>query len=402
MAAKSTGGDARIRQFPLGARVRLADLTIDPYPILRRLREHEPVSWVPEVNMWFVTRRADVLSVLGDFETYTVDSPHSIIAEMFGRHMMTVDGPEQIRHKRACMPPFRPRELSTQVTPVVTAKVESLVKAFGDPAEIRLGLAKPTAIHTVCAILGIPESKTDQIRGWYDRFARALANFQGQPEIRKRGHEAASHFSTLVTELLRTFETAPGVGLLSDLARATPRFSDEEIVSNALIILFGGIETTEAAICNAVWALLRHPEQLALLRSEPSLLRNAIDETLRWEPAVQSCTRHATRPAVIGGVEIREGEVIQCMLGAANRDAAYFEAPARFDIRRPNAEDHVSFGAGRHYCLGASLALLEMETVLRVLLERFPELSFDPERLSAPRGYEFRKPPALWVQLRSG
>jgi cytochrome P450 len=232
---------------------------------------------------------------------------------------------------------------------------------------------------------------------WYDAFAKALANFTGDSAVRDAGRAAASEFGELVRGLLARHAAVPEPCLLSALVHAADRLTDDEIVSNALIILFGGIETTESMICNTVWALLCHPDQLAAVRRDRALLLPAIEEALRWEPAVQSCTRHATCETVLRGVAIAEGEVVQCLLGAANRDPMHFAEPDRFDIRRPNAGDHVSFGAGRHFCLGAPLARLETEIVLEELLWRFPRLALDPSRPSAPQGYEFRKPPELWV-----
>ncbi|WP_420633982.1 cytochrome P450 [Candidatus Palauibacter sp.] len=127
-------------------------------------------------------------------------------------------------------------------------------------------------------------------------------------------------------------------------------------------------------------------------------MHRAIEETLRWEPAVQSAARHATRDTEIRGVRIAKGEVVHCMLGAANRDPAHFEAPNLFDVRRSNAGDHLSFAVGRHFCLGAPLARLETRVVLETLWAHCPGLRLDPERPSAPCGYEFRKPNTLWVE----
>jgi cytochrome P450 len=172
---------------------------------------------------------------------------------------------------------------------------------------------------------------------------------------------------------------------------------DEEILSNALIVLFGGIETTEAAMLNALWAILTHGAVRDAVSASDAVLSAAIEESLRWEPAVQTCTRYATQRVTLRDVVIGEGEIVQCMIGAANRDPDHFVDPDRFDAGRANAADHVSFGAGRHYCLGAVLARLEVRVLIRALLERWPALGLMPGRDGAPRGHEFRKPAALWV-----
>ncbi|MBI3791635.1 MAG: cytochrome P450, partial [Gemmatimonadetes bacterium] len=188
--------------------------------------------------------------------------------------------------------------------------------------------------------------------------------------------------------------------LLDALATAHPRLlDDEEIGANALIVLFGGIETTEGLIANALWALLSHPEALRRARSGPADLARAIDESLRWEPAVQTVTRYAAHDARVGDTTIPRGAVVQCMLGALNRDPAHVREPDRFDPWREGTAAHLAFGAGRHVCLGAALARLEGQVALGRLLEAHPRLALDAERTRGPRGREFRKVEALVVRL---
>ena len=392
----------RIDRFPLGARVRLADLAVDPYPIFAELREKEPVTWVPEIERWFLTRRDDILAVLRDPDLFTTDAP-STIRDMFGAHMMTTEGPTQIRYKRKCLPPFHASRLTSASLPRLVAEVERLVETLRSDGrragEVRTGVARPVALHSVLSVLGIPLSEMDRVNEWYEHFARALADFQGDPDLRAAGKGAADAFGRALEPILEALERKPDGSLLSDLVcdHVDPLTADE-IRSNALIILFGGIETTESMIANAVWALLSHPEQLPAARASGAALDLAIEETLRWEPAVQSAARHATRDTEIRGVRIAAGEVVHCMLGAANRDPAYFEDPDFFDVTRRNAGDHLAFAVGRHFCLGAPLARLETRVVLETLWARCPGLRLDPERPGAPYGYEFRKPRTLQVK----
>ena len=393
--------EPRVDRFPLGARIRLADLAVDPYPIFAELREAEPVTWVPEIERWFLTRRDDMLAVLRDPDLFTTDAP-STIRDMFGVHMMTTEGPTQIRYKRKCLPPFHASRLKTASLPPLKAEVERLVRALGSggryAGEVRTEVARPVALHSVLSVLGIPLSETERVNEWYEHFARALANFAGDPGLRAAGKGAADAFGRALEPILDELERDPDGSLLSDLVcdHVDP-LTAEEIRANALIILFGGIETTEAMIANAVWALLSHPGQLETARSSSEALDLAIEETLRWEPAVQSAARHATRDTEIRGVRIQEGEVVHCMLGAANRDPSHFESPDRFDVTRRNAGDHLSFAVGRHFCLGAPLARLETRIVLETLWDRCLGLRLDPALRGAPYGYEFRKPPTVWV-----
>ena len=394
--------DSRVDRFPLGARVRLADLAVDPYPTFAELREAEPVTWVPEIERWFLTRRDDMLAVLRDPDLFTTDAP-STIRDMFGVHMMTTEGPAQIRYKRKCLPPFHAARLESASLPRLRAEVERLVGALRPEgrgvAEVRTGVARPVALQSVLSVLGIPLSEMERVNEWYEHFARALANFAGDPGPRAAGKGAADAYGRALEPILEDLAREPDGSLLSNLVcdHVDP-LTAAEIRANSLIILFGGIETTESMIANAVWALLSHPEQIETARASPAALDLAIEETLRWEPAVQSAARHATRDTAIRGVHIAEGEVVHCMLGAANRDSAHFEDPDRFDVTRRNAGDHLSFAVGRHFCLGAPLARLETRVVLETLWARCPGLRLDPDRPSAPYGYEFRKPQTLWVE----
>ncbi len=167
------------------------------------------------------------------------------------------------------------------------------------------------------------------------------------------------------------------------------------------VIVFGGGETTAAMLANTLWALLIHPAQYAAVRTNPALLPQAIEEALRWEPPVQSCTRFVTRPVVVQGIALSPGEMVQCMVGAANRDPEHFTDPDVFEPSRANARDHLSFATGKHFCLGAALARLEGEIGLRLLLERLPGLRLDAARPISPQGHEFRSPPTLHVQWDS-
>jgi cytochrome P450 len=382
--------------------VRLSDLAIDPYPILARLREITPVAWVEQTRMWFVTRRADVLSVLRDPETYRTDSPRSTIRDTFGTQMLSAEGDLHRWYKSQCNPPFNMRSVQSHAMPLITARTDALIDAFGNQrsADLRPAIASQLAVYTVASMLGVPPYLHARILDWYASFAASLANFTWDEQIRARGHASAREFQDAIAPVLRDLHHAADPSLLGALTRATPdRLTDAEIVSNALIVLFGGIETTESTILNVMWTLLSHAATLAAIRDNWSLLPAAIEEAMRWEPAVQSCTRHLEQPATLHDTHLPAGATVQCMLGAANRDPAHFPDPDRYDMTRANAGDHLSFGAGKHFCLGAALARAEVQVAATRLLQRYPALRLDPDRPSAPRGFEFRAPPTLHVLL---
>jgi cytochrome P450 len=397
-----TGPQSAEERFPLGAAVRLADLDVDPYPTLAVLRRDEPVSWVPETGMWFVTRRREMVSILRDATRFTTDAERSTIRDIFGAHMMTTDGEVALRYKRSCLHAFRADALESDMGPWVRAEAERLVAvSFTRPEpELMADVATPLAVRSALRVLGLPLELADQIARWFEDFAHALANFSGDAGVRARGKASAAAFADAVRPRLRSASPSDR-GLLTQLAtRREDSLSQDEIIANALIILFGGIETTASMIGNTIWSLVETGWWPRLVQ-EPARAPDLIEESLRWQPAVQSITRHSTEEVEILGVSIPRGSVVQSMIGAANRDPDHFVEPDTFDPGRANASDHLSFGTGRHLCLGAHLARMEITAVLDALRGRAPELGFAGET-PVLRGYEFRRPGSLTVQPLRG
>jgi cytochrome P450 len=389
-------------RFPLGSRVQLETLSRDPYPVLNMLQEQEPVSWVAESQAWFVTRRANCLAILLDSTTFSVASSASLLEDTLGQTMLSTDGTRQRRLRQPFNGPFAPREVQAQMTAPLTSYVSSLIDAFAarGQADLKSAFADRLALWTVMTVLGLPIHDFFTVRSWFTDIAHALGNFTRDPEVRERGRAAASAFGDYAAVHLERLKREPDDSVLAAVA-SSGALSDEEILSAARVIVFGGLETTSAMLTNTLWALLSHPDQHTAVRANPALLPQAIEEALRWEPPVQSCTRFVARPVVVQSVALSVDEMVQCMVGAANRDPEHFTDPDVFEPLRTNARDHLSFAMGKHFCLGAALARLEGEIGLRLLLERLPGLCLDSSQPSSPRGHEFRSPPTLHVQWDS-
>ena len=195
---------------------------------------------------------------------------------------------------------------------------------------------------------------------------------------------------------------ASGDGRSVLTAAADGGLGTSEVVSNAAVLMFGGIETTEGMICNAMLHLLSHPDQARQLMAEPGLVENAIEESLRLEPAAAVLDRYATADVRIGAAAIRRGDLVTVSLAGANRDPAFFTDPDTFDVRRANAKQNLAFARGPHFCIGAHLARLETRTAIVELLDRLPGLRIDAAGQPAPRGVVFRKPPELPVVWETG
>ncbi|WP_020118366.1 cytochrome P450 [Streptomyces canus] len=379
--------------FPLGAATTPAELAGDPHPRLAELRAHEPVSWLPELNGWLVTRRDLALDVMRDAETFTVDDPRFSTARIVGPSMLSLDGDEHTRHREPFTEPFRPRAVRDGFAEFIERETDRLVTGLepAGAAELRRAFAGPLAVAVVTEALGLVDAGTDTVLAWYDAIVRSVSDITEGRAAGPAGPEA-------YVQLRRAVEATVAQGADSSLlASAAGRLALPEVASNAAVLMFGGIETTEAMITNALLHLLRHPDQLALVQADFALLDNAIEESLRLEPGAAVVDRYATRDLTLGPAAIRRGDLVTVSLTGANRDPAVFPDPDRFDVRRPNARLQLAFAHGPHYCLAAHLARLETRIALRHLLDRLPALRLDPDHPTAPHGLVFRKPPTLHV-----
>ncbi|MDH6520825.1 cytochrome P450 [Streptomyces sp. SAI-124] len=378
--------------FPLGAAVTAAELAGDPHPCLAALRAHEPVSWLPELNGWLVTRRDLALDVMRDAETFTVDDPRFSTARIVGPSMLSLDGDAHSRHREPFTAPFRPRAVRDGFAAFIERESDRLVTALAPAgaAELRRAFAGPLAVAVVTEALGLVEADTDTVLSWYEAIVRSVSDLT-------EGRQAGTAGPEAYAQLRRAVEATVADGADSLLTSAAGRLALPEVASNAAVLMFGGIETTEAMITNALLHLLGHPDQLSLVRADFGLLDGAIEESLRLEPGAAVVDRYATRDLTLGPAAIRRGDLVTVSLTGANRDPEVFPDPDRFDVRRANARLQLAFAHGPHYCLAAHLARLETRIALRHLLDRLPALRLDPARPAAPRGLVFRKPPALHV-----
>jgi cytochrome P450 len=403
------GPDRPAGAFPLGAGVTLRDLDGDPHPLLRRLRAREPVSWLPALGGWLVTSRAEALRVLRDSQTFTVDDPRFSTARVIGPSMLSLDGAEHKRHRDPFAEAFRRAEVQGRLERSVEAEAERLVSGFAAAghAELRRSLAGPLAVSAVAEVLGLGQTDPQTVLAWYDEIVgavTALAGQSGAPEDPSAdnhgsagaGSPGARAFGMLSDRLHEVIGRGPGGSLLADAA-GTGRLRGSEVVSNAAVLMFGGIETTEGMICNAVWHLLGQPGPLREVTADPGLAANAVEESLRLEPAAAVVDRYATANVSLAGAAIQRGDLVTVSLAGAARDPAFFTEPDRFDVHRDNARHSLAFAHGPHFCIGAHLARLEARAALLALLRRLPGLRLDPARPSAPRGVVFRKPPTLHV-----
>ena len=373
-----------------GRDISLAELDADPYDLIARLRDREPVAWIPVLDGWLVTRRDLCIEVMRDAERFTVDDPRFSTAQVVGPSMLSLDGDEHRRHRDPFAAAFRRPQVMERFADRVRAEARALIEGLRPHgrAEIRRDLAGPLAVRVVATALELLDVEPGVVLGWYDEIVGAVDRVSAGGEI---GDRAPAAVAALDRHVGRTIDAGSGV-----LADATSTLSRREIVSNAAVMMFGGIETSEGMTTSLFWHVLTTPGALDALVDDPTLVANAVEESLRLEPAAGRVDRYATVDVELGGSSIRRGDLVIVSLTGANRDPATYPEPDRFDLTRENARSHLAFAQGPHACVGLHLARLETQVALQIAVEQWPALRVDGDA-SPPSGVVFRKPKRLPV-----
>ena len=354
----------------------------DPYPSLRRLREVDPVNLTP-IGFWRLTRYADVMRLLYDVPagTRTTDGVLPGVDESLSgqrQFMLQQDPPAHTRLRRLVSRAFTPRAIAA-----IRASIQRIVDQCLDQVaprgemDVIADLALPVPSTVICEMLGVPVADRDRFTLWTAQATFGLAAGVLPPEMLAQAAAAGMALAAYFQELIAARRTRLGDDLLSALIRAEEegdRLSPSELISQAIGLLIAGFETTIGLIGNGVRALVEHPGELAKLRARPEVITSAVEECLRYDGPIILTARVLHADAEFGGKTIPRDAKVWGMLAAANRDPAVFRAPDTFDIeRQPN--EHLAFGGGAHFCLGAHLARLEGQIAIGSLVERFGDLA---------------------------
>ncbi len=297
--------------------------------------------------------------------------------------LLVTEPPDHTRYRRLVSKVFTARAvegLRGRVQQIADGLLDELAGRGDDQAELVEAYCARLPVTVITEILGVRPEDTDHVLAYGRAGAPSLdvgLTWQQYRDVDR----AVRGFSRWLGTHLERLRRAPGTDLLSQLVQLEDdgqRLDETELRAVAGLVLAAGFETTVNLLGSGTVLLLQHPDQLARLRADPALWSTAVDEVLRYESPVQLTARFAVRPTEVAGHRLPTGGLVVAMLGGANRDPAAFEGPDRFDVGRANARDHVSFSAGRHFCLGAALARLEGEVGLRTLFARFPDLALMP------------------------
>jgi cytochrome P450 len=347
----------------------------DPYPYYAELRDKAPVAWIDSMQGWAVSRYADVDFILRNPRLFSSASWNTaasgdlvVVPEAPG--LLSLDPPDHTRMRKLANKGFTPR-LIRAMEPRVRAITQDLLKSLTGQAEADLvsALSVPLPIIVIAEMLGIELERQADFKRWSDDVVRSL-NRPTDEAVRAEIRQSITEFRTYLGNMINKRRTEPGDDLITAFVQAEEEhqvLSSIEILGLTVLLLAAGNETTTNLIGNAVLALLNHPDELAKVRAERASVSALVEEVLRYDSPVQVVFRQATQDVELEGGKLPAGATVLLLLGAANRDGRRFPEPDRFDVER-NPQDHVGFGYGIHYCLGAPLARLEGRIALEALL----------------------------------
>jgi len=386
----------------------------NPYPVYEQLREHTPVSHDGSTDHWLIARHADVNALLRDRRfgrTYLHTATHAEMGHpdppafhapfwhLINHGILDMEPPDHTRVRRLVAKAFTPRMVEAMRAPVHRI-MDGAIERVRGAGEFDLipTIAEPLPVAIIAELLGIPEADRHLLRPWSADICRMyeLHPTQDDADVAVR---ASIEFSVYLRALSRRRRARPTGDLISELAVVVDegdRLTEDELIGTCVLLLNAGHEATVNVTGNGWWALFRHPDALARLRAEPGLVPSAIEELMRWDTPLQMFERWVLEDVEIHDRAIPRGAELGLLFGSANRDRAVFERPDELRLdREPNP--HLTFGAGIHFCLGAPLARLELETSFGTLLRELPHLELVEEPTWKPN-YIIRGLEALHVR----
>ena len=348
----------------------------DPFPAYAWLRRHAPVYFDEPRGLWGVALHEDVQRVSKDPELFCSSGSSRPDAPAIPS-MINLDDPLHKRRRNLVNRGFTPRRVADheprirEICRGLIAKVAPLGRC-----DFVRDIAAPLPMIVIGDMLGVEPEDRDRLLRWSDELIEGTSA-TAPPEVQQAAGRAFGEYAEYNRRVVAQRRERPAEDLISALVHAEiegERLSDDELLQESLLILVGGDETTRHVISGGMAALIRHPEQRALLAREPARIPAAVEEMLRWVTPIQNMNRTATRDVELRGRSIRKGDKVLLLYASANRDEAVFQAPERFDVTRdPNP--HLAFGGyGTHHCLGASLARLELRVMFEELLAALPDL----------------------------
>jgi pulcherriminic acid synthase len=390
------------------------EFAADPYPAYRSMREHAPLLWHEPTGSYLLSRYEDVERAFKDKESvFTTENYDWQLEPVHGRTIVQLSGREHAVRRALVAPAFRGSDLRDKFLPVIESNSRELIDAFRHKGEVDLvdSFATRFPVNVIADMLGLDKADHDRFHGWYTSVVAYFGNLARDPDVAAAGERTRVEFTEYMIPIIQERRENLGEDLLSTLCAAEVdgvRMSDEDIKAFCSLLLAAGGETTDKAIAGMFANLLVHPDQMAAVREDRSLIDRALAETLRFTPPVHMIMRQTAADVTVSGGTIPAGATVTCLIGAANRDEERYRDPDRFDIFRDDltattafsaAADHLAFALGRHFCVGALLARAEVQTGVGQLLDAMPDLRLADGFVPREQGVFTRGPRSLPVRF---
>ncbi|MFI2422994.1 cytochrome P450 [Streptomyces sp. NPDC018955] len=390
------------------------EFAADPYPAYRVMRETAPLIWHEATKSYVVSRYEDVERVFKDKAgEFTTDNYAWQLEPVHGKTILQLSGREHAVRRALVAPAFRGSDLERKFLPVIERNSRELIDGFRHTgsADLVADYATRFPVNVIADMLGLDKADHPRFHRWYTAVIAFLGNLSGDPAVTAAGERTRVEFAEYMLPIIRERRENPGDDLLSVLCAAEVdgvRMSNEDVKAFCSLLLAAGGETTDKAIAGIFANLLLHPDQLAAVRADRSLIPRAFAETLRFTPPVHMIMRQSATEVELSGGTVPAGATVTCLIGAANRDESRYADPDRFDVFRDDlttttafsaAADHLAFALGRHFCVGALLAKAEVEIGVGQLLDAMPDVRLADGFEPAEQGVFTRGPQSLPVRF---
>ena len=371
----------------------------DPYPALKRMRAEAPIAYVPQLGATLITRRDDIFTQEKRTDVFSSDQPEGLMTVLMGQNMMRKDGADHAAERKAVFPTVSPRTVRDVWTAQFRARTAEVLDRIAPLG--RCDLVKDFALPVSGEALKAMTGLTNMSYAEMDRVSQGMidgcANYAGDPGVEANCHDCTASIDAHIDARMPQLREAPDQSLLSVQMQAG--VSEAQIRANVKLAISGGQNEPRDAIAGAAWALLTHPEQLAMVLAGEASWMQAFEEYARWISPIGMSPRRVARRDTVNGVTFEPGDRVFLMFGSGNRDETVFSRPDQFDLTQ-DASASVAFGAGPHFCAGAwaSRALIA-DVALPMLFERFAGLRLSPPEAARFGGWAFRGPLSMPVRF---
>jgi cytochrome P450 len=374
----------------------------DPYPVFAKMRREAPIAFVPQLGSTIFTRRDDIFSQEKRIDVFSSHQPAGLMNRLMGHNMMRKDGDAHMSEREAMFPAVSPRTVRDTWSKAFQAHADRILDTLAPrgSADLCKAFALPLSAECLKDITGLTNMRFEDMDGWSQAMIDGIANYSGNKEVEARCHAATAGIDAAIDDMIPVLTKHPNTSILSVLlAGGQPM---QSVRANVKLAISGGQNEPRNAISGTIWALLTHPDQLALVSCGKAKWLDVFEEYTRWIAPIGMSPRRVAKPWSFGGVDFEPEERVFFMFGSANRDEACFNNPDHFDITRDTAKS-IAFGAGPHYCVGAFAArTMVADVALPSIFKRLKGLRLDETEPVRIGGWAFRGLLNLPVKWQSG